>query len=403
MAKDKYLYMRDNVNGFSFSNLGLFTGFGDGVYNAVYSLVILGIFTGVFGESIASAAVGVYVGLYSVFCMIVSMFSNQLLRWFTKTKLLYMGMLAVGICYAMMSLSVRPTTFITLDFASGVGSTMVAILIPLFMADFSKDVGMARLNARYHLWANIGALAAPMFATTVATYFANDRLPFLASAMIYLGGMLFFKHFGIVQQDKEINKLSPKRTIHTLIRAGIAFFHRPNMGRAYIVNFGYYALRALRLLYVPIIVIEQGFSASTLGVVLTLGILPYIIIDFFIGKLVKKYGSRLFMTIGLASFAFLAFLATFVHGYALLAVFVLWQISGACMEPVHDLLFFDNTQKAEQSRFYGIFRTSVNLPSVLTPIIGGVVIATMGYTSAVWYVSAIIGVLTLGVLWVCRR
>ena len=41
MAKDKYISGRGSISGFSFANLGIFTGFADGVYNAVYSLVIL--------------------------------------------------------------------------------------------------------------------------------------------------------------------------------------------------------------------------------------------------------------------------------------------------------------------------------------------------------------------------
>ena len=44
MAKDRYISARSSVSGFSFANLGLFTGFADGIYNAVYSLVILEIF-----------------------------------------------------------------------------------------------------------------------------------------------------------------------------------------------------------------------------------------------------------------------------------------------------------------------------------------------------------------------
>ena len=44
MARDKYISIGKNVSGFSFANLGLFTGFADGIYNAVYSLVLMDIF-----------------------------------------------------------------------------------------------------------------------------------------------------------------------------------------------------------------------------------------------------------------------------------------------------------------------------------------------------------------------
>lgn len=399
MAKDKYISINSNVSGYSFANLGLFTGFASGVYNAVYSLVILGIFTQVLGDAkLASSIVGVYVALYSIFCMIIGVFSKELLRWFSKARLLYVAFLLVVVCYAMMSFSVKPTTFVALDYTSGIGSTIVGILIPLFMADFSKNIGMAKLNARYYLWVNIGALIAPLFALNMAEWFGNYRIPFLASAMIYAGGLLFFKRFGIVQVDKEIKNVSPKRTIKSLWINTLAFFRRSGMPRAYAINFGYYALSAMRVLYVPIVVIEQGFSASVLGWVLTIGILPYIIFDFFIGNLVRRVGAKLLMLIGVSSFLVFAVLATFLQGWALLAIFVLWQISGAFMEPVHDLFFFDNTQKSEQSRFYGVFRTTVYLPKVIAPILGAACIAIFGATSAVWFVPIAVGVITLSVL-----
>ncbi len=396
MAKEQYIAINENVDGYSFANLGLFTGFASGIYNAVYSLVILGIFTGILGnENLASSVVGVYVALYSIFCMILGVFSKELLRWFSKARLLYTAFLLVVVCYAMMSFSVKPMTFITLDYVSGIGSTIVGILIPLFMADFSKNIGMAKLNARYYFWVNIGALIAPLFALSMAEWFGNYRIPFLASAMIYAGGLLFFKRFGIVQMDKEIKNVNPRRTMKSLWVNTLLFFRRSGMPRAYAVNFGFYALSAMRVLYVPIIVIEQGFSANVLGWVLTIGILPYIIFDLFIGNLVRRVGPRVLMTIGMASFAVFAALAMFLSGYALLAVFILWQISGAFMEPVHDLFFFDNTQKNEQSRFYGVFKTTSYLPKVIAPILGAACIAVTGTTASVWGVSIVVCVFTL--------
>ena len=99
MAKDKYISVKESVSGFSFANLGLFTGFADGIYNAVYSLVILEIFR-------SSAVVGMYVALYSAFCMFVALFANELFRYFSKAKLFYFSMLMLAVCYAMMSFSI---------------------------------------------------------------------------------------------------------------------------------------------------------------------------------------------------------------------------------------------------------------------------------------------------------
>ncbi len=383
MAKDKYISVKNGISGFSFSNLGLFTGFADGIYNAVYSLVILEIFRN-------SAVVGIYVAIYAAFCMIVGLFANELFRRFSKVRVFYFVMLMLAVCYAMMSFSIRPSTFIILDYTTGIAITLVGVLIPLFMSDFSKNIGMAKLNSRYHLWLNIGALFAPMIAVAIANQFGN-RAAFFASALIYFAGWVFFKYFRIVQEDKKISPVNPRRTFKALWKNAVKFFATPGMARAYAVNFGYYSLRAMRYLYVPIVVIESGFSNDALGWVLTLGIIPYLVLSEMMAKLVRKHGKKLWLMLGFLSFAGFSVLATVVTGFPLLAIFVLWQISGALMESVHDLLFFDKTKKSEQTKFYGVFRTSVNLPNVIAPIFGAACIAIAGTTSAVWIVTAVIG------------
>jgi len=400
MAREKYLSMRQNVTGFSFTNLGLFTGFASSVVSAVYSLVLFEIFKSFFSEEIASGIVGIYAAVIAVFSMCVGLFSTQILRWFTKSKLLGIVLSFLCACYCMMSFSVQPGTFITLDFMAQFALTILNILLPLFISDFSKGIGMEKLNARYLLWVNIGAFIAPMFAMTVVTFFdGNYRMPLLAAGLVYLSGLLFFKHFGIVQEDKVIKRVNMHKTLRALRITAIRFFKQDGMLRAYTVNFGYYALRAMRILYVPIVVIENGFSSETLGIVLSLGIIPYIVIESFIGRLIKRYGVKIWLTIGFVSFSAFSIFATFVSGRALLAIFVLWQISGAFMEACHDLLFFNGMPKQNQSKFYGIFRTSVNFPSVLAPILGGICIAIFNSTSAVWLITAVMGVLSTIVLW----
>jgi len=390
MAKDKYISARSSVSGFSFANLGLFTGFADGIYNAVYSLVILEIFKN-------SAVVGVYVAIYSIFCMVAALFAKEIFRQFSKVKVFYFALLMLVVCYAMMGFSVLPRTFIVLDYTSGFAITLSAMLIPLFMSDFSGDAGMARLNSRYHLWTNIGALFAPMLAVVVATRYGNRSAFFLSSA-IYLAAWIFFKYFRLIQEDKQIKPMSPRRTVRSLMRNAILFFRTPGMIRAYLINFGFYSLRAMRYLYVPILVIENGFNKDTLGLVLTIGIVPYLLLSEVMGHLVRRFGKKLWLVLGFGTFAAFSVWATVATGYPLLAIFVLWQISGAFMEPVHDLLFFDNTKKSQQARFYGVFRTSVNLPSVIAPVVGAACITMFGVTSAVWFVTAAVGVISVLIL-----
>ncbi|MBE6460447.1 MAG: MFS transporter [Alphaproteobacteria bacterium] len=390
MAGDRYISVGERVNGFSFANLGLFTGFADGVYNAVYSLVILEIFK-------SSAIVGVYVAIYSVFCFIVGLFANEILRMFSKARIFYFSLLMMAVCYAMMSFSILPRTFVILDYTTGIAITLSSMLIPLFMSDFSKNIGMARLNSRYHLWLNVGALFAPTVAVLIANHFGN-RAAFFGSAVIYLIAWSVFKYFRIVQEDKSLHAVNPRKTVRALWKNTVEFFKLQGMMRAYLVNFGYYSLRAMRVLYVPILVIEAGFDKDVLGWVLTLGIVPYLVLSEFMGRAVRRFGKTIWMVLGFGSFAALSAAAMFATGIPLLAIFVAWQVSGALMESVHDLLFFDGTTKSQQSKYYGVFRTSVNLPNVIAPMLAAAVISLFGMTAAVWVVTVFIGAFSLLVL-----
>ena len=303
----------------------------------------------------------------------------------------------MAVCYAMMSFSILPRTFIILDYTTGIAITLSSMLIPLFMSDFSKKIGMARLNSRYHLWLNVGALFAPTVAVFIANQFGN-RAAFFGSAVMYLIAWTVFKYFKIVQEDKYVRAVNPRRTMRALWKNTMEFFRVPGMMRAYLVNFGYYSLRAMRVLYVPILVIENGFDKDALGWVLTLGIVPYLLLSEFMGRVVRRTGKTIWMVLGFGSFAILSAMAMFATGIPLLTIFVAWQVSGALMESVHDLLFFDGTTVAQQSKYYGVFRTSVNLPNIIAPMLAAAVISLFGTTAAVWTVTVFVGAFSLLVL-----
>ena len=398
MKTEVYISTKSWVNGVSFANLGLFTGFGSGIIGAVYSLILLEILK-------SSALVGVYSAAYNAFGLVVALFFGEFLRVFSKAKLFYGCLVAVMVSYVMMGFSIKPGTFVALDLFVQVPLVLIGTLIPLFMTDFAGADGYAKLNGRYHLWLNAGALFAPMIAVAIAGLF-GIRSAFMASAAMYLLCWLLFKHYRVVQEDKKIPKLNPARTIRSVWRETVRYFSHPPFARAYAVNFGYYALKSLRLLYMPIIVIESGFSKDALGLVLTLGILPYVILSEPIGRVAKRYGpiaTKIGLAFGFLAFSACAFALFFADGMTMLSLFVLWQVFGAVQEALHDLVFFDVAKKSERARFYGIFNTSTNMPKFVTPLIGAAFIVAFGKTSAAWLATGIIGILSTIVLLYGRK
>jgi len=388
---DRYISVKDKVNGFSFANLGIFRGFGDGIYSAVYSLVILSILG-------TSAAVGIYVAIYSAAMMLITMFATETYKYFSKANIFYVSMLSMAVLFFMMGFSVKDGTFIALDYASGIAAVFVGMILPLFMSDFSKNIGMEKLSGRYTLWVNTGALFAPMIAMFFASNF-GERSAFLISGVIYFFGFLIFKNFRIIQEDKKAKKINPHKTARALWDNTVQYFRTKGMTRAYLVSFGFRFLANMRHIYVPIIVIENGFTKETLGWVLTLGIIPYILLAEPLGRLASRYGSKLWLAIGFILFAAFSFWAVFATGWTMLLIFVLWQIPGAFIEPLSDLPFFDAAkEKEKRAKFFGTFRTSTMLPRFIAPLVGAGFIIFFGGTSAVWITTGIMGLLSAWIL-----
>jgi MFS family permease len=325
--------------------------------------------------------------------MLITLVSGEILKISTKAKLFYFSMLGVSVCYFLMSFSVSPATFITLDFVSAVPQMLISSLIGLFMADFSRDTGMEKLNGRYVFWINVGALIAPVMAMYIAGLY-GIRAPFFAVAAFNLIGLIYFAQFKIVQNDKKIPNISAKKTLRQTWRTTVAFFRRRDLASAYLINFGQYAFQGLRMLYVPIMIVQSGFDKDVVGWVLAAGIVPYVILSNPVSALAKKTGIRIWVAIGFFSLAAFAVAATMLSGRALLAVFVLWQISGALIEPLTDLFFFNVAKGADRDRFYGIFKTVSRLPRFIVPVIAAGCIMLTGATSSVWLLGAVIAGLT---------
>jgi len=393
MKAEKYISARQGVNGFSFANLGLFTGFGDGIISAVYSLILLEIWK-------SPDLVGIYSAAYYGFGLLVQIFFGEAMRFFSKAKLFYFAMSSVVVCYILLSFSVKPMTFLALDFFTEIPLVFIMTILPLFMADFAGRGGIAKMNGRYHFWLNVGALLAPPIAMFVAGIFGN-RSAFAASAAMYLLGFLIFKKYKIVQDDKAIHKISPRRTLKSIWRSTLAYFGRWEFRRAYFINFGYYAMKILRLIYWPILVIEGGFSKTDLGLILSVGVLPYVLLSEPVGSLARKFGKKAttaMFAFAVILFIFCSFAMWFASGWTMLGIFMLIQASGAIQEALHDMVFFDVANRAEQGRFYGIFNTSTNLPKFIIPLIGAGFIWAFGATKAIWLATGIFGIITTLIL-----
>jgi predicted MFS family arabinose efflux permease len=287
-----------------------------------------------------------------------------------------------------MVFQVSQGSFIALDVVRECSWALLSMCLTLFMAEFAGPIGVAQVSGRYYTLNNIGSLIAPVIALQVAVIFGNDRVPLILVSIIMLIALFYFKDYRVVAADKNAKIATADKTVKKIFGNFREFAKNKSLVNAFITNYGYYAIYSIRSLYVPISVVEAGFTKDILGFILMIGTLPFVLLASPISKFAKKHGCKWILSIGFIAFAICAMMATFSGGLFLLGLFVLWQIPNAMLEPVKELPFYSNATKSQQSKFVGIFKTSSYLAKVITPLIGAFAIWLTGYTASVWLVAA---------------
>jgi MFS family permease len=374
--------------------MGIFYGFGNNAFYAVYSLILLEIFTGL-GAAEPSSAVGLYYSAMAIVAMAFTFLTGEIFRRFTKANVFYVSLMVTAICSFMMAFPIAPGTFIALDIFSNMFWILIGMAIPLFLADFAtKKMPLTKLNGRYHLWLNIGCLFSPMAAMWIAGMFGyRSALMLVAAVMLF--GLLYYTNYKVQAMDKPQPKLNTKRTMKSVWRATKSYFSNAGLVRAYMANLGYRSLQWLRKIYIPIVVVGAGFSDGVLGWVLTLGIIPFIIFSELVAKWARRTGNRFWMIVGFVAFGAMSVAAVWADGYLLLILLIGMMFAQALQEPVHDLLFFDAVKKSDQSRLMGIYNTNQYVGQLLAPMMGAGAIMIFGTPNSVWGVTAIISLLCI--------
>lgn len=384
MASDKYISYNSKTSGYTFANIGLFYGLAGTIFSAVYSLILFEIFGN-------ASVVGLYSAAFAGIATMFALFSSEIFRLLPKAKILPISIITIIVATFGMVFQPSAGSFIALDIVREVGWSLLSMSLSLLMIDFSGMNNIARVQGRYYTLYNLGSIIAPIIAMRIATIFGNERAPLVLVSLTLLIALLYYNKHHITALDKAAKPARAKKTLKKIFGNFREFVRGPGLPAAYAMSFGYYAIQTLRSLYVPIIVIQAGFTKDTLGLVLALGTIPFALLASPISKLSNRIGAWKLLMFGFAAYAAAACFASISTGVMLLGLFVLWQLPNAIIEPLKELPFYAAANRAQQTKFIGIFRTSKYLAGVIAPLLAAATIALSGATSSVWLLAATIG------------
>jgi MFS family permease len=229
---------------------------------------------------------------------------------------------------------------------------------------------------------NIGWLLGPLLSGYLANTYSMNVVFVLASICL-LGGV-YNLTFSEKLEEKKITKKT-KPFFYNLK----SFFQQKKLIYSYLLSGGLEAWYVLPYIFMPIIILKEGYDFNTIGIFLFAFATPLVIMQYWL-KSKKNISTKKLMVTGYFIMALASLGAVLApHTIIILICFVLAGFGTGLLEPTTESYFFMITDIKQERDYYGTFMTS----KIVGSFTGRIIIASiLLFTSITW------GIATLGVM-----
>lgn len=188
---------------------------------------------------------------------------------------------------------------------------------------------------------------------------------------IYLTSCVIMLIFFIISYLKLKDTSDPKYDRTGTKRYIREFFKRINLFRIYIINILLQFFYAWMVIYTPIYLYSHlGFSWKEISIIFAIMLLPFVILDFPLGKLGDKIRERKILMFGFAIASLSTMSLFFIHEHKVWVwalLLFMTRVGAASIEVMSDSYFFKHI-KPENEEFIGIYRSSSPIAYIIGPL-----------------------------------
>jgi len=233
---------------------------------------------------------------------------------------------------------------------------------------FSKNSSMGKVRGLYLTIINLAWVIAQIISGETLSRFSFSASYFIAFTIMvvfFLAAFWSLKNLVDPKYDKVLAWESFKN-----------FFANKNLARAYKINFLLQFFYVWMVIYTPIYLYAHlGFNWKEIATIFTIMLLPFVLIQFPLGKYSDKIGEKKMLILGflVASIATLSLFfikksEVWIWAVALFTT----RIGAAIIEIMSDVYFFKHITK-ENDEFIAIYRNTAPVSYVLAPFVAFIV------------------------------
>ncbi|MCT4552519.1 MAG: MFS transporter [Alphaproteobacteria bacterium] len=325
--------------------------------------------------------IGIYVSIRYLIMLITCIYCAKLYTEFSKVRILLITLFIRVLAMIGMGSSKYLIIYIPFDILDIITYSISMIGLGLFIADLSTNKTLAKNEGKYYSISNIGIFLGPIIGGIIAKEYGKGFAFFTAAGanaliLIYLFVRCYFMDEGKIHHKKHENQLEE------MWKDSKVYFKNKDRVKAFLMSVGLHVWWGIAI-YKSLTILNKGFSAATLGVVLGVSYLPLIINEIIVGKKVAKTGiaiffSRGFLFCGISAISFTLFDSM---PFILLIMFMLSNIGASYVEPLQEIYLFKACKVNEREKFLSLFNTAKSLGVMITPGLASIFLTLGGYTT----------------------
>ncbi len=228
---------------------------------------------------------------------------------------------------------------------------------------FSQNSSVGRMRGLYLTFVNLAWVISQFISGKILSNFSFSFLYFIA--FIIMATFFLVTFFTL----KDI--IDPKYDKVLAWQSFKIFFKNKNLTRAYLMNFLLQFFYVWMVIYTPLYLhAHLGFDWKEIGIIFTVMLLPFVLIQFPLGNYSDKIGERKMLMFGffVISLSTLSLFFIQIHAVWIWALMLFCtRIGAAIIEVMSDVYFFKHINK-ENDEYIAVYRNTAPISYVLAPI-----------------------------------
>lgn len=319
---------------------------------------------------VSEGFVGVFYILSSVFTLLMMMSAGKILQKFGNYKTMIYALLINII--SLVSLVVWDNLFIVVT-ALTIHLVIIALIafnIDVFLEAFSDDSSTGKIRGTYLSFNNLAWLISPMISGFILL---NNEY-----WKIYLfSGILTIPILYLIIRNLK-NFEDPKYVKTAIWDTLKIIINRPNVSKIFWAHFLLRFFYSWMIIYMPIYLHEYiGFDWGTIGIIFTMMLLPFVILEIPLGKLAdEKIGEKEILNFGFLIAGITTAMLTFItsHSVILWGLLLFMTRVGASMIEIASESYFFKKIDGNDTNILNVFRMTGPSAYILGPLTASILL-----------------------------